>query len=204
MENKNNEPENENQVEEPALKYGYISPDNYLKNERESLDKHEYFNGHVQAMAGASRKHVRINGTIYAEIYHFLKDRNCEPFLSDLKVVSPNRESYTYPDMTIVCNEPEMEDGKEDCLKNPAVIIEILSKSTGKYDMGNKFLYYRNIPALKEYILIDSTKRFVRVLRRQSNTEWKSEEINDRDGILFIETIGYQLPLPEIYRDTGL
>lgn len=204
MENKNNEQEKENEVKEPALKYGYISPDEYLRKERDALYKSEYFNGHVEAMAGASRKHARINLNIIGETYLYLKGKDCETFLSDLRIVSPHRESYTYPDMTIVCNEPKMEDEEEDSLTNPVVIIEVLSKSTGKYDIGDKFLYYQTIPSLKEYILIDSTKRYAKTIRKQSNGEWKSDEVITCNGKVTIKTIGFTLSFDSIYRRTSL
>lgn len=208
MENEYNKPENEkenkNEVNEPALKYNYISPEEYLKLERLTPRKHEYFNGRLVAMAGASQHHLDINGNLHGEIYNFLKDKPCRPLLSDFKVVSENFESYTYPDLTIVCSDPMMADHACDTILNPSVIIEILSKSTAKYDMGEKFIYYKTISCLKEYILIDSRKRFARIMRKQQDGQWNSEDIKDEKGDVSIQLIGMTLSFDSIYRHTHL
>jgi Uma2 family endonuclease len=204
MENEYNNPENENEVSEPALKYGYISPEEYLKMERISPRKNEYFNGQIVAMAGASPQHIEINCTLFGEVYHFLRGKSCRPLNADFRVVSPEQESYTYPDLTIVCKDPMMADREGGTFLNPSVIFEVLSKSTGKYDLGDKFLYYQKIPSLREYILIDSRKRFARIFRKELNGEWKSEDIKDENGDITIRLIGLTLSFDTIYLHTDL
>jgi Uma2 family endonuclease len=195
---------NEIEVNEPALKYGYISPDEYLAMERSVPRKHEYYNGRIVAMAGATNDHIEINSTLFGEIYIFLKGKNCRPLLSDLKVVSPGRESYTYPDLTIACKDPMMEDLQLDSMINPSVIVEILSKSTEKYDLEEKFFFYKKISCLKEYILIDSRRRFARILRKQTDGDWKTEDIQDENGEITIQLIGLKLSFDTIYQNTEL
>lgn len=206
MENEYNkqENENENEVKEPALKYNYISPDDYLEMERTTPRKHEYFNGRLVAMAGASQHHLDINSNLHGEIYQFLKEKPCRPLLSDFKVVSADRESFTYPDLTIVCSDPMMADHACDTMLNPSVIIEILSKSTAKYDMGEKFLYYKTIPCLREYILIDSRKRFARIMRRQLDGKWEMKDIIGENGEVTIQLIDLTLSFDSIYKHTHL
>jgi Uma2 family endonuclease len=204
MENKNNEQEKENEVKEPALKNNYISAEEYLKRERISPRKHEYFNGIVVAMAGASQEHIDINVNLLAKIYNFLEDKDCRPLPSDYKIVSEDCESYTYPDLTIVCKDPMMSDHCRDTILNPSVIIEIVSKSTAKYDMGEKFMYYKTISCLKEYILIDSRKRFARIMRKQPDGKWDSQDIIEENGEVTIQLIGLTLSFDSIYRHTHL
>jgi Uma2 family endonuclease len=179
------------------------SPQDYLAFERISKEKHEYFQGKIVAMAGASLIHNRLVANILREVGGALKDKACEILPSDIRVSIPSRESYMYPDAVIVCGQPEMEDDKFDTLKNPAVIFEILSPSTEDHDRGRKFFFYRQIPSFKEYILVDSTQPFVEVSRQEENGAWKFEIITDPDGQLFISSVGISIPIAEVYRNVS-
>ena len=154
-------------------------------------------------MAGASLIHNRLVANLLGEIREALKNKPCEILPSDIRVSTPSRESYMYPDAVIVCGQPEMEDDKFDTLKNPVVIFEILSPSTEDHDRGRKFFFYRQIPSFKEYILVDSTKSFVEISRREENGAWKFETISDPDGQLFISSIGISIPMAEVYRNVS-
>src|SRR5882757_2124659 len=133
----------------------HISPLEYLSRERAAKDKHEYYEGNVTALAGASLAHNRIVANLLGEIRSHLKDKPCEILPSDIRVAVPSGKAYMYPDATIVCGVPEMEDDKFDTLKNPKVVFEVLSPSTAAHDRGRKFLYYQQIPSFQEYVLID-------------------------------------------------
>ena len=91
-----------------------------------------------------------------------------------------------------------------DALINPSVIFEILSPSTGSIDKGREFFFYKEIPSLQEYIMIDSLKKFIQLARKQPDGAWMFEDISDPEASLFIRTINFHLPLQEIYTDTGL
>ncbi len=178
-----------------------ISPEEYLSIERGAKEKHEYFEGKVVAMAGASLAHNRIVANLVKKIGNFLEGKSCEILPSDIRISAPSYKSYMYPDATIVCGEPELEDDKFDILKNPSVIFEALSPSTEDHDRGKKFFFYRQIPSLKEYILIDTTKYFIEISRRQPDNSWLFEEISQKDSALHIAAIDYALPLKELYRN---
>jgi Uma2 family endonuclease len=186
----------------PAIKY--TTPQEYLKLERASDTKHEYFEGEIVAMAGATLAHNYIVANIIREIGSFLKGKSCKITPSDLRISIPSANSYTYPDATIICGKPEMEDDKFDTAKNPAVIFEVMSGSSSQYDSGNKFLYYQRIPSLQEYILIDSRKKFVVVYRRQTIDMWKIETLEDPKSVIYIRTIDYNLPFDDLYFEVEL
>ncbi len=194
----------ENEVKEPAPKYNYISPDEYLAIERASAEKHEYYDGYVIAMGGARLKHIQIASNLNAEIGPFLKNKECQFLPTDMRVVTPGRDSYMYPDAIIVCGEPKLEDDQFDALINPTVIFEIRSPSTKKNDTGYKLLHYKNIPSLKEYIMIDAGKRNVEVVRKQMDGAWRFEGINDTVSALQIQSINFSIPFDDLYRNTGL
>jgi Uma2 family endonuclease len=194
----------DNEVKEPAPKYNYISPDKYLEMDRASEVKLEYFDGYVQAINGASLKHAHISKNPTIKIGNTLEKSDCEVLHSGVRVATPNRDAYIYPDILIYCSEAVLEDDKHDTLLNPTVVFEILSPSTHRNDLGHKLRHYQNIPSVKEYIMIDSRKRFAQAVRKEQNGEWKSENIIEKTSILQIQTLGFDLSFDEIYRNTGL
>ncbi|TMI75053.1 MAG: Uma2 family endonuclease [Bacteroidetes bacterium] len=194
----------ENEIKEPAPKYNYVSPDEYLEMERASTEKHEYYNGYVIAMSGARLKHNQIAVNLYAKIGSYLDGKKCQVLPAVMRVATPNRDAYIYPDATIVCGEPLLEDEKFDTLLNPSVVFEIWSPSTQKNDMGYKLLFYQHIHSLKEYIMIDSAKRFAQVVRKQPDGAWRFEDISGTHDALFISIVNLNLSFDDIYRNTGL
>jgi Uma2 family endonuclease len=194
----------ENEVKEPAPKYNYISPEEYLEMERADENKNEYYHGQVLAMSGTSLKHTVIEGNVIIDIGSFLKGKACKILTSSIRVGTPSHDSYMYPDASIVCGDPELEDDKFDTLTNPSVIFEILSPSTNSIDKGRKFSFYQAIPSLQEYIMIDSVKKLIQIARKQSDNSWQIEILNEKNDSLFIRTINYHLTFEKIYESTGL
>src|SRR6187551_2708637 len=135
----------------------YISEQDYLEAERKAFEKHEYYNGEIFDMSSASLRHNKLFSNLFGSIASELKGKRCTPYGSDLRIHIPLNTLYTYPDISIICGDPNLTDDKFDTATTPAVIIEILSPSTRDYDKGSKFTMYRAIETLKEYLLIDST-----------------------------------------------
>ncbi|HSC39426.1 MAG TPA: Uma2 family endonuclease [Chitinophagaceae bacterium] len=191
----------DNELNEAALKYNYLSAEDYLVFERASVrDKHELHQGRLVTMQGASIKHNRIVSNLISSIGPYLKGHSCEVFPSDLRVYIPTAESFTYPDISIVCDDPDSLDNTYlDTIKNPSVIIEVLSPSTEKYDRGTKFFYYMQIASLKEYFIVDSTSLYVQVARKQAQGTWKFEEITDPKASICIQSIQQMLTMAEVY-----
>jgi Uma2 family endonuclease len=189
----------ENEVKEPAPKYGFVSQEDYLAMERVSEEKHEYYRGEVSAMAGASLNHNMIFRSTYGRLYKHLEGKSCQPFGSDLRIHIPSNTLYTYPYISIVCGEAETTDLYTDNVTNPSVIIEILSKSTKDYDRGSKFMLYRSIKTLKEYITIDSLSVSAEVCVRQSDNTWLLSEFKQLADKFVISTINMTLLLNDVY-----
>lgn len=194
----------ENTVQEPAPKYNFISPKEYLEMERASDEKHEYFDGHIYNMSGASLRHAKISINMIIEIGSFLKNTECQVLTGNMRVTSPSRDSYMYPDLLIYCGKEELEDDQFDTLLNPSVIFEILSPSTRNIDKGRKMMYYKEIPSLKEYFLVDTESQLIHTARKQPSGDWRLERISGETSVLLIETIQFNLPLREIYKGTGI
>jgi Uma2 family endonuclease len=177
----------------------YITPEEYLEMESTALDKHEYYQGKIYAMSGASIPHNMIASNMMYLLKSKLKGAGCKPFGSDLRIHIPINSLYTYPDLSIICGDIEKTKDKFDTVTNPAVIIEILSPSTRDYDLGSKFNFYRNIPSLKEYILIDSEAVGVTHFYITQDDKWQLNDIKNLEDRLSINSISTTLDINEIY-----
>lgn len=189
----------ENTVNEPALKYNYISPEDYLAEERAALDKHEYYQGEVFAMSGASLKHNVIFSNLFTDIGNKLKGKGCRPYGSDLRIHIPKNTLYTYPDISIICGEADLTDKEFDTATNPSVIIELLSKSTRNYDKGEKFTLYRDIDTLKEYILVDTEKIYVEKHIRNTDGSWQLTDYKSLENSFTIDSLQLNILLKDVY-----
>lgn len=195
-----------NEVREPAEAYGKkkLTIEEYLQWEKASLEKHEYYQGEIFAMAGAGARHIIISKNLMRDIATALKGKTCQPYGSDLRIHIPENTLFTYPDISIVCNDLLNLKGVEDMVIQPAVIIEILSTSTKQYDRGEKFKLYREIPALKEYILVDSESVNIEAFRINNNEHWELEEYKSIKQELSIPTVDLFLSIRDIYEGTNL
>nr|HPH93084.1 Uma2 family endonuclease [Ferruginibacter sp.] len=188
-----------NIIQEPALKYNYISPEEYLEQEMAAVEKHEYYRGEVFGMSGASREHNEIYSNIFTDIGSKLKGKGCKPYGSDFRVHIPKNTLYTYPDIIIICGDPELIDEKFGTVTNPSVIFELLSHSTRNYYKGEKFTLYRDIGSLKEYILVDTERIHVEKHIRREDNSWVLTDYRSLDEFFTIETVQVSLLLKDVY-----
>ena len=194
----------ENEVKEPAAKYNFVSQEAYLVMERASDTKHEYFKGEVFAMSGASWEHNLIVKNINTLILPHLKGKPCDMFGSDLRIHIPENTLYTYPDFSIICDKPEINELEKDTVVKPSVIIEVLSKSTKDYDRGSKFMLYRSIKTLNEYITVDSLSVSVEIYTRKPDNSWVLTEFKQLHDRFVISTIELTLQLKDVYEDVNI
>jgi len=194
------------EVREPAAAYGKtkLTEEEYLAWEGQQTQKHEYFQGEIFAMAGASLEHNIIFSNVFSELAVKLKGKPCKPFGSDMRIYIPQNALYTYPDISVFCNPVSQHEEKINSFTQPTVIIEILSSSTKNYDRGDKFKFYRNISTLQEYILIDSESMFIEAYKINEAGFWELHEYKSNDNELLIDTLNIAVPLVEIYQGTGL
>jgi len=194
------------EVKEPIAVYNKtkFTVAEYLEFEKHGVEKHEYFNGEIFAMAGAGIRHNSIFSNVFGDLAHRLKGRPCKPFGSDLRIHIPENTLFTYPDISIICGDLIPTTIDSDSFLLPTVLIEILSPSTKNYDRGGKFKLYRDIPTLKEYVLIDSESIGIEVFRLNAQKHWELHEYNSSEDSLIIPTVGLSLPLKEIYAGTKI
>jgi Uma2 family endonuclease len=176
-----------------------LSPDEYLRAERGSPEKHEYFGGEIFAMGGASESHNVIVVNVVAELRQQLKGRPCKTYPSDLRVKVEATGLYTYPDVTVVCGNARFEDEHVDTLLNPTLIVEVLSPSTEAYDRGKKSEHYRRLDSLREYVLAWQDRCRIEHYVRQPEGHWLLSETTDLDAVVDLPSIGCRLALSEVY-----
>ena len=181
----------------------FVSPEEYLERERRAEYKSEYFAGEIVAMAGAKRKHNLIAANTAVSLGTQLRDKPCEMYSNDMRVQADKEKQYSYPDVVIVCGEPQFRDGREDTLLNPTVIVEVLSPSTEAKDRGEKFLRYRQIETLTDYVLIAQNERRVEQFTKQPDGSWRLVETFDA-GEVRLDSVVCTLSLADVYNKVKL
>ena len=177
----------------------FLSPEEYLEIERQAEGKNEYYNGEIFAMSGVSRRHDRINFQLTFLIAQHLRGKRCDGFTAGMRVLAIPSGLYTYPDLSVGCDEPQFADPHVDTLTNPTLLVEILSPSTENYDRGKKAKLYRAIPSLQELLLITQDSYEVELHRRQPDGTWSLMEAKGPDAAIALTSIGYTLSLRELY-----
>ena len=190
----------------------HLTPEEYIAFERKAIPdaetvRSEYIDGEIINMPGASFPHNLITSNISGELRARLKNSACAVFANDMRISIPTAQSYFYPDIGVVCEDPRFEDDVFDTLLNPIVIVEVLSPSTEAYDRGEKFGHYRHLASLQEYVLVSQDKVLVEHYRREkkqggipaTGKDWIFTDFQELGEILPLTPIQCELPLQEIY-----
>lgn len=177
----------------------FLSPEEYLEIERKADHKSEYFHGEMFAMSGASRAHDRIAVRLTSLVDQHLRGKRGETFSANMRVLAAPSGLYTYPDLSVACNEPQFADGHVDTLINPTLLVEILSPNTEDYDRGKKAKLYRAIPSLQELLFVAQDSYEVELYRRQSEGGWSLIEASGLESGILLTSIDYELSLRELY-----
>ncbi|MBF1991367.1 Uma2 family endonuclease [Fischerella thermalis] len=177
----------------------YYTPEEYLALEEVAEFKSEYWDGEIVPMAGGSINHNRIVGNVYTYLKFHLRGKNQEPFLSDLRLWIPRYRQYTYPDILVIQGNPALYNNRIDTITNPLLIVEVLSKSTQKYDHTDKFRFYRSIPEFREYVLINQYEFQIEQYIKTGKGEWLFREYETEDAIINFISIGLEMAIANIY-----
>ncbi|MBW4613523.1 MAG: Uma2 family endonuclease [Desmonostoc vinosum HA7617-LM4] len=179
----------------------YISPEEYLEGEKASQIKHEYIDGQVYAMAGASDAHVTVSMNFSMLLRNHLRGSGCRVYMLDMKARIDVINRYFYPDVMVTCDTRDRE--FEYFKSHPCLIVEVLSETTEAFDRGKKFADYRKLDSLQEYVLISAQQMSVECFRRNPEGHWvlypygKEEEIH-------LASIDLRCAIAAIYEDVLL
>jgi Uma2 family endonuclease len=195
----------------PQKAVAWITPEEYMALEEKAASKHEdldgvvySWQGHVpESMARGSRVHNRIIGNSYVALRQQLRGSPCAIYMTDVRLHVRARNAYFYPDIAITCSTSDQSNALADdaVFRDPCLIVEVLSDSTERFDRGEKFEAYKNIPAFSEYVLISSRASMIEVLRRQDSGEWTVLE--HRNGIVELQSVPVVLDIAAVYEDLG-
>lgn len=180
----------------------FLTPEQYLEIERRAEFKSEYYQGEMFAMSGATRLHNLVTGNIVGQFYVQLRGRPCEMYPSNMRVRVSATGLYTYPDIVVVCGEPQFLEGELDTLLNPTALVEVLSPSTEAYDRGRKFDHYRAIESLQQYLLVAFDRVHTDLYTRRADGLWVLTAADGPEGS--IELAGCTLKLADIYERVEL
>ncbi len=184
-----------------------FTPEEYLAWEREQPIRHEYIDGEVYAMTGGTLPHNDITLNLYSELRPHLRKQGCRINVVAVKVRVSEKEPYFYPDLVVSCDERDR--CATEFLQYPKLIVEVLSPSTAGFDRGDKFKFYRRIPTLEEYVLIDSEKVGIDCYRKISGGKWELTAYPDDLGevenpMLELVSLNFQCPLALVYAEVEL
>lgn len=171
----------------------------YLAREVESEERHEYRDGEVVSVTGATPNHNRIAGNLFALLKFALKRQPYDIFISDQRLWIPERRIYAYPDVMVVREPLELQAGRNDTVTNPLLVAEVLSKSARNYDKGEKFDAYRTIPSLSEYLLVDQYAPQVMHYAKTDTRTWTMREYEGLEVTLALGSLEVSLELVDLY-----
>lgn len=175
----------------------------YEEYEERARERHEYHGGSVVAMSGGTLNHSQISGNVYVLVRAAVRGGPCRVFTDAVRVRATASDDV-YPDVSVTCDPRDLADMRRRVIASPQLVVEVLSPSTALYDQNGKFDLYRQIPALREYVLIDSVNgRWVEVRRSDDAGIWSSTVYGGSDTV-YIDTIGLAVPMAAIYEDTDL
>lgn len=177
----------------------YLTSEQYLEIERKAEFKSEYYDGEMFAMAGASEAHNLVAGNLCAEIHQQLRSRPCRAYSADMRARVKTTGLYTYPDIVVVCGQPQFLGDRRDTLLNPTLIVEVLSPSTEAFDRGRKFEHYRTLESLQTYLLVSSERIGVELFTRQPEGGWLLTAASRMEDTIELPATDCRLSLAAIY-----
>jgi Uma2 family endonuclease len=186
---------------ELATKQRRYSIQEYYQIENDSTDKHEFRDGEILAMPGGSPKHALIGLTIGSALLSRLEGKPCLPYGSDLRIRLAKSNRTVYPDVSVICGDIDYDpdDKSGHTIRNPRLIVEVLSESTEAYDRGGKFAAYRDIPSFQEYVLVSQTEPRIETFIRQEDGTWKLSFFVGLNAVAQLRSIAVDLPLAVVY-----
>ncbi|NEO20606.1 MULTISPECIES: Uma2 family endonuclease [unclassified Moorena] len=176
----------------------YISKEDYLSQEEDSAIKHEYSDGEIYAMAGASDAHVTIAGNLFALLINHVRGTGCRVYMADMKAYIEAANSYYYPDVMVTCDARDRE--LTNYKKYPCLIVEVLSPKTEAFDRGNKFYNYQKLYTLVEYVLISQDHQRLDCFRRNAQGIW-TLQFYDPGTEINLESVDFRTSIEALYED---
>jgi len=175
-----------------------MTPAEFLAWDAGQTARHEFVDGEVFAMTGAQARHVTVAGNVYIALRQHLKNSPCRTYISDMKLAAANDTAFFYPDVFVTCSAVDRADPL--IMREPGLVVEVLSPSTAAYDRGVKAAHYRAIASLQELAFVDLDTRCVDVYRRQDEREWLLHPFGPGEAVEFA-SVALTVPADELFAD---
>ena len=177
-----------------------VSYADYLAIEARSGARHEYVDGVVEALAGGSARHARLGASLGRVLGNLLGDGPCQPYSSDLRLRVPATHFAGYPDLSVICGDPEAPADDRHAAINPVLIVEVLSESTERWDRGGKFFHYQQLPSLTHYLLVSQDAPRIEHFQRQPDGSWRYQMFGPGEAV-HLSALGVALPVDAVFQN---
>jgi Uma2 family endonuclease len=181
-----------------AVRHTAMTPDEFLAWEIAQTERHEFVDGEVYAMAGGDDRHARVTLNLAGAMNLHLRGSACRVYSTDMRLNVESLGSYFYPDVMVSCSQADRT--RRQAKSEPTLVVEVLSPGTSSYDRGAKSFHYRQIPTMREIVLIDASSRTTEVYRRHDESHWTLAQHAPGQSVTF-ESIGLTLAAGEIFAD---
>lgn len=176
----------------------------YLSLEQQAQTRSEFFQGELYAMTGGSLNHNRIVNNLARLLGSSLVGGKCEVFTSDVRLHVQAHDLFTYPDVLVICGEPQLYKDRTDTVTDATLIAEVLSPKTEPYDRGPKSDFYRSLPSLKQILLVEQSSHGVYTSSRQDGDSWLSSHLPVREGLIELPAPGLSIAVEDLYERVKL
>jgi Uma2 family endonuclease len=181
-----------------------LSPAEYLALDRGAETRHEYVDGLMVAMSGGTARHAVLIAEVARHLGNALSNSPCAVSVTELRLQVQQGAAYLFPDIMVLCGAIEYATGPKDTITNPTVVVEVLSGSTERWDRVGKFARYRQIPSLREYLLVSQDELCIEWYTRRDDGDWAYHAALGPEGLCRLASLGIDLPLADIYRKIDL
>ncbi|MFZ1830743.1 MAG: Uma2 family endonuclease [Candidatus Competibacteraceae bacterium] len=178
-----------------------FTADNYLAWEERSPDKHEYLAGEIFGMVGATDAHVTITGNLFTLLRAHVRGRPCRVYMADMKLRVDTADAFFYPDLLVTCAPEDHSSSR--FKRQPTLLVEVLSATTAAFDRGQKFAIYRQLPSLREYVLIEQDRMSVECFRRDEQNRWVLQAYGPGDRVE-LSSLDFSAVIEALYEDVTL
>lgn len=177
----------------------YLTAEEYLDFEDKSDTKHEYIDGQVYAMAGASDAHVTIALNLATLLRAHVRGSGCRVYIADMKARIESLNRFYYPDVMVTCDSRDLETSTYK--RFPCLIVEVLSDSTEAGDRSDKFFDYQELASMREYVLINTKRQRVECFRRNEQSLWVLQSYTPQQTSFRLDSINFEAALAALYED---
>jgi Uma2 family endonuclease len=183
-----------------ATETKYYTPEEYLALEETSEDKHEYRQGEIIPMVGATTNHNQIAGNFYRRFPLTINNQDYYTYMETVRLWLSDYSIYTYPDVMVIKGQPLYQGNSQSNVINPLIIVEVLSNSTQAYERGDKFKFYRSLPTFQEYILIEQSSYSVERYSKQKDEQWLIDFVTGENAVLQLLSVDWQISFQDLYQ----